>query len=58
MEIDENLARSELTSAEESTYIWRHKVIGEEPNSGKILPLFLRVEARITRSQRKLEKHR
>lgn len=39
MEIDENLARSELTAAEESAYILRRKAIWEEINSGgKNLP--------------------
>lgn len=40
MEIDENLARSELTPAEESAYILRRKQIWEEMNGkgGKILP--------------------
>lgn len=38
MEIDENLARSELSPAEEAMHIARRKVIWETMNSGKTIP--------------------
>lgn len=46
MEIDENLARSELTPAEESAYILRRKQIWEEMNSGKTFPTIERGRGR------------
>lgn len=46
MEIDENLARSELTPAEESAYILRRKQIWEEMNNGKNLPIIQRERGR------------
>lgn len=56
MEIDENLARSELTPAEESAYILRRKVVWEEIN-GSVGAKILHTNELRADGRRKGEQH-